>query len=105
MASPLMFVGIMLAIICIVIGLIKGKYKKLQLKKSGAVLYISAIVTAVTGFIMFVNPVADMWYYGGTIGVILTAIIMFMDIIKYYNRIAMRRLPQFDKMGGDDGAY
>ncbi|MBQ3544285.1 MAG: hypothetical protein IJA34_04780 [Lachnospiraceae bacterium] len=105
MASPLMFVGIMLAIICIVIGLIKGKYKKLQLKKSGAVLYISAIVTAVTGFIMFVNPVADMWYYGGTIGVILTAIIIFIDIIRYYNRIAMRRLPQFDKMGGDDGAY
>lgn len=101
----IMGMWIFLIPICIVIALIKKKYKKLQIKKSGVVLYISALTTVIAGIIVFVNPVADMWYYGGTIGVILSAIIIFMDIIKYYNRIAMRRLPQFDKMGGDDGAY
>lgn len=104
--APLL-VGMVIALvpICIVIFLIKKKYKKLEMNKSGLVLYISGIVTAIAGLIMVVNPVADMWYYGATIGVILTAIIIFIDIIRYYNRIAMRRLPQFDKMGGDDGAF
>lgn len=105
MFSAIITLVIMFVSICIIIGRIRKKYKKLQMNKSGIVMYISAIITAITGLIILANPVADMWYYGGTIGVILTSIIIFIDIIKYYNRIAMRRLPQFDKMGGDDGAY
>ena len=29
---------------------------------------------------------------------------IFVDIIRNYNKLAMRRLPQFDKQGGDDRA-
>ena len=103
--SPLLLTIIEFISICVVIVFIKKRYKKLNMKKSAIALYVSAIITVITGLIMVINPVSDVWYYGGTIGIVFTTIIIFIDVIRYYNRIAMRRLPQFDKQGGDDSAY
>lgn len=60
----------------------------------------AAVATAV----WLLNPVSDLWYYAGTIlsfgGILFTV----MEIIRKYNVLATRRLPQFDRTGGDDRA-
>lgn len=59
---------------------------------------------AVTAIICYVNPVSDLWYYLGALLIMLSVLYDILDILRSYNRLAMRRLPQFDKQGGDDRA-
>ena len=56
--------------------------------------------TAVTVF----KPVSDLYYYGAAILLIATIIFMEKELIEQYNLMATRKLPQFDKQGGDDRA-
>ena len=60
--------------------------------------------TAVAVLIWLLNPISDIWYYAGTILSFLGVLITVMEIIKKYNVLATRRLPQFDRSGGDDRA-
>ena len=50
------------------------------------------------------NPVSDIYYYAGAMLNLFAVLFNMIDVIKNYNRLAMRRLPQFDKQGGDDRA-
>ena len=67
---------------------------------SGALTALIAVAAAL--LICLLNPISDLWYYAGTIlsfgGILFTVI----EIIKKYNVLATRRLPQFDRSGGDD---
>ncbi len=65
---------------------------------AGALAIIIAIV------ILFINPVSDIFYYAGVILSLAAIFITIKDIIHYYNIMATRRLPQFDRTGGDDRA-
>ncbi len=69
---------------------------------SGALTALIAVAAAL--LICLLNPISDLWYYAGTIlsfgGILFTVI----EIIKKYNVLATRRLPQFDRSGGDDRA-
>lgn len=65
---------------------------------------ISLVVTALGGLLALWNPVSDLWYYGGVILQLGAVLYNLMDLIRNYNRLAMRKLPQFDKKGGDDNA-
>ena len=60
--------------------------------------------TAVAALIWLLNPISDIWYYAGTILSFLGVLFTVMEIIKKYNVLATRRLPQFDRSGGDDRA-
>lgn len=90
------------------VGIIIAGRKKLAAasleKKAAMGFYVSAVVVIIGAFISFFNPVSDLYYYGGAILVFLAVLFQFVDIILKYNRLAMRRLPQFDKKGGDDRA-
>lgn len=89
-------------------GIIRAGRKRLAAvsmeKKAAKGFYASAAAVTVGAFISFFNPVSDLYYYGGAILVFLAVMFQFVDIILKYNRLAMRRLPQFDKQGGDDRA-
>ena len=50
------------------------------------------------------QPVSDLWYYGGVLAILATVIFVFTDLIRNYNKLTMRSLPQFEKKGGDDSA-
>lgn len=63
---------------------------------------LAAVVTAL--FIFILNPVADFWYYGGTIISFLGILFTITAIIQKYNVLATRKLPQFERKGGNDGA-
>ena len=55
--------------------------------------------------ILIINPVSDLYYYGAVIFVLIALMVTLVELIKYYNVLATRRLPQFDNYkGGNDNA-
>lgn len=80
--------------------------KEADTRKTGkiggmALLVISMIIS---GCILFLHPIHDYAYYVGSILCLVGECITLMDAIKAYNILASRRLPQFNKEGGDDRA-
>lgn len=63
---------------------------------------IAGIVAAVV--ILLINPVHDMYYYVGVIVCLVMVMWAFMDIVKRHNELTMRKLPQFNRRGGDENA-
>ena len=121
-----------LAIICVLVGIQNGlfpafawlasaatvvivgfmslhKYGQMKKEKFTAVrggkgcLLSLVAVLACFGIRAF-HPVSDLWYYGGVLAILATVVFVFTDLIRNYNRLAMRVLPQFEKKGGDDSA-
>lgn len=64
----------------------------------------SLIAVAVAAFIFNLNPVSDIWYYGGAIVSFFGILFTIVAIIKKYNVLATRKLPQFNRNGGNDNA-
>lgn len=65
---------------------------------------LSLIATALSMLIWFLHPVSDLWYYITAVFTLVIILVTFIDIIKAYNQLSTRRLPQFDRQGGDDRA-
>ncbi|MDE6388300.1 MAG: hypothetical protein K2L82_10915 [Lachnospiraceae bacterium] len=63
---------------------------------------IAAILLAIT--IIIWNPVSDLYYYGGSVISMSAVIWTLMDIIERYNVLTTRKLPQFNRRGGDENA-
>lgn len=63
---------------------------------------LAAIAAAIPIWIF--NPVSDLWYYAGTIAAFIGILFTITDLIRKYNILATRKLPQFDRRGGDDNA-
>lgn len=62
--------------------------------------FIISIAAAVVGAgIGLLRPVSDIYYYAGVIFTLGAVLYNFVDIIGNYNKLAMRKLPQFDKRG------
>lgn len=59
---------------------------------------------ALSAAVVMVNPASDLIFYGVSALSMGAVLISLLDIIKYYNILATRRLPQFNKQGGDDRA-
>ena len=104
--STLLIVVAILAIISIIIysteiAAIKKK-EPLQTKKSA--LFSSIFAVVLCALVGILHPASDIFYYGAVIISLLAIFYSFKDIIEYYNILATRRLPQFDRTGGDDRA-
>lgn len=54
--------------------------------------------------ILFLNPISDVWYYTGSMISFLGIIFTIIAIIRKYNVLSTRKLPQFDRKGGDNNA-
>ena len=63
---------------------------------------IAAILLAI--IIIIWNPVSDLYYYGGSVISMSAVIWTLMDIIERYNVLTTRKLPQFNRRGGDENA-
>lgn len=89
-------------------GYLSGKIKKTAGKsKQNDTIYefIGSFLAAIAAaWILKLSPAADAWYYGGSIAAFMGILFTIMSIIKKYNILATRRLPQFDKKGGNDNA-
>ena len=95
--------GISLAIFYSELGTIKKREKIEGTKKDlGVALVIVAMVLSVV--ILILQPVSDLFYYGAALFSLVGIFVAIKDIMHYYNIMTTRRLPQFDRTGGDDRA-
>ncbi|MBD5489389.1 MAG: hypothetical protein HDR13_11460 [Lachnospiraceae bacterium] len=77
----------------------KGSFKESLpvLVKPGVAILLSIVI-------IIWNPVSDLYYYGGAVISMGAVIWTLMDIIGRYNMLTTRRLPQFNRRGGDENA-
>lgn len=67
--------------------------------------FMGALIAVALAFLIFrLKPVSDIWYYSGAIASFLGILFTAAAIIKKYNVLATRKLPQFDRNGGNDNA-
>lgn len=104
--SVLLIITTILAILCMILFSVElakiSKKEKVGNKILGFAASIAAIVVSVA--VLILQPASDIFYYGGAIASLAALFITIKDIIKHYNILATRRLPQFDRTGGDDRA-
>lgn len=104
--STLLVLAMILAAICLFLcGIELGQLSKKEpdAKKPGGM--IASIAALVVGaIILFLQPASDIFYYGASMISLGALFVTIKDIIKNYNILATRRLPQFDRTGGDDRA-
>ena len=55
----------------------------------------------ISGLVLLLQPVSDLYYYGATVVSLVLIILSFRNIIKEYNLLVSRPLPQLNKRGGD----
>ncbi len=66
---------------------------------------ILALLGILVGSIVtFLNPASDLFFYGAACFSLAAVLVTVTDIIRQYNLLSTRRLPQFDRQGGDDRA-
>lgn len=65
--------------------------------------FISTVFASIIGgVISILNPVSDVYYYGGVLLIMFAILVTIIDILRNYNVLTTRQLPQFNKQGGDD---
>lgn len=96
---PLMVV---ITVVCTILG-IKEHERNSSVK--GEFGFFTSIIAVIIGIIISVeSPVMDQYYYIGAAISILAVSITVISIIRNYNVLSSRKLPQFNKIGGDDRA-
>ena len=70
---------------------------------SGA-LFPVVVSAIICGFLIFIRPVSDLWYYSGSIIMLFLVLSILIRLMKRYNMLTTRPLPQFSRTGGDDSA-
>ena len=101
------------ATIVIIMGLIAGKKFRKGVKAAGGKHdagsfmsgYLGMIAAVIlTAAILIVHPVQDYYYYAAAIISLFAVGFSMLITIRKYNILATRRLPVFDRKGGDDRA-
>lgn len=85
-------------------GIILGgslKKRRIPVKKAFPVLAKPLGAVVLAGAIFVWNPVSDWYYYGGAVISLCMVIWTLTDVIRRYNLLTMRKLPQFNRRGGD----
>ncbi|MCR4992251.1 MAG: hypothetical protein K6A45_04330, partial [Lachnospiraceae bacterium] len=84
------------------------KKQEQQLKKSmkeKSYFWIPLIISGVIlGAEYTIGLVSDTWFYGGAMAIMAYTVWCVIRIVSRYNRLTTRKLPQFNKTGGDDSA-
>ena len=104
--STLLVLTTILSVICLVLFSIeRGQLAKKEPEAKKSLGMIASIIAIVIGVIVLVlQPASDIFYYGAAVISLAALFITIKDIIASYNILATRRLPQFDRTGGDDRA-
>ena len=85
----------------------KEKEKKAQMDKmkEKSYFWIPLLVAGVILLVEFtVGIVSDLWFYLGSFIIMAYIVWCVIRIVSRYNRLTTRKLPQFNRTGGDDSA-
>ena len=102
--------GTVISAICLVLGIIitiatNKTFKLVSNGKTVSGSMGSLVAMAVATLVLFINPVSDLFYYAAVIIELIAIMVTAIELTKYYNVLATRKLPQFDNYnGGDDNA-
>ena len=102
--------GTVISAICLVLGIIitiatNKTFKLVSNGKTVSGSMGSLVAMAVATLVLFINPVSDLFYYAAVIIELIAIMVTAIELTKYYNVLATRKLPQFDNYnGGDDKA-
>lgn len=80
-------------------SIIKKRWKE---KKELPGIHVIIFTMIISLLVLFMHPVSDYFYYGATFLSIIAIFLTIIDIIKDYNTLVTRKLPQFNRTGGDD---
>ena len=97
-------INLVIAIIALIITINTNKHvKEMVTKKAFAASIFTTISLFLITIISFIDPHSDIIYYAVVLAAMVGVIINLLDLIKCFNLIAMRPLPQFERYkGGDD---
>ena len=98
-------VSLAAAVAAVIVGMWgMAEYKRTEEGKGclGYVLMLAASVCCI--LVTILSPASDMFYYAAGILTLVSVIVQMLDLIRNHNILMTRRLPQFDKKGGDDRA-
>jgi len=90
------------AVIAVVKSVSFMKKTELKNKVPANLFCLAAIIMAFV--IVLLRPIHDWCYYLGTILSMGAVLVTLIDLIRKYNVLSTRKLPQFDYKGGDDNA-
>ena len=97
--------GVVPIVVSVVFGFIIGhNVKQLKVTRKHYGFIGASISLFISTFILTMKPVWDYIYYVGAIVSIVAIFFSIYDLIYYYNILATRKLPQFNRTGGDDRA-
>ena len=85
-------------------GIVLGgslRKRRIPIKAAFPVLVKPLGAVVLAGVILALNPVSDLYYYGGAVVSLCMVIWTLIDIIRRYNLLTMRKLPQFNRRGGE----
>ena len=98
-------IWLLLLIAACVITFLSFRKRRLLNKTLDFPFYLGSVAAILIGtLITYLNPVSDLYYYGGAMLSLLAVCFTMLDLIRYYNMLATRKLPQFNRTGGDDRA-
>ena len=84
------------------------KKKLLESKSEKSRAWIPLVIAGPLLFFDFLEIdgmfVSDLWYYGGAILIMIYTVWLIVRIVSRYNQLTTRKLPQFNRTGGDDNA-
>lgn len=97
--------GIVVLLIGIIAGVVSfAGYRRME-GTSKVPGFLGAFISVLlAGLVLIWNPVSDLYYYAGAIISLVAVFFTLVDLIRSYNILATRKLPQFDYQGGDDRA-
>lgn len=96
----------LVALIVMVLTFVFGGIKMSKIPGKESILgFIATAVSVLLGAgICIFDPVYDVFFYVAAILCLIAIILNVRDIVNYYNILSTRKLPQFEKQGGDDRA-
>lgn len=94
--------AVIASLVIMIIGL--RRYIKLSSKRGFPTFVFSFAAVLICGVIKLVSPVSDIWYYSCALLILVSVLANNIGIINKYNVLATRKLPQFNRHGGDDRA-
>ncbi len=87
---------VIIAAICLTCCVVEER-AKLENPTSIVPVAASFLIVLLAGMVRLLNPVHDAWYYGVSIGTLLAVCVNFLECMNYYNYLATRKLPQFER--------
>lgn len=66
--------------------------------------YLTILASTIMAVVSLISPVSDIPYYVSVLILLVSMVFVYLDIIRNYNRLVTRRMPQFEMQGGDDRA-